>query len=326
MKNKICVIFTGGTISCKTKKNRLCPNKESANELLNLFNKKNNVKTQFDLLYPINILSENLVEKHLKLLFESIKSVKEDDYDGIIVAHGTDNLHFTANLIAFTYDKKIPLVFVSSLYPLTHEKSNALDNFSTAIKFINEEKNGVFVSFKNSGEACKIHLASKIQEIDYNGNLFSFIDKEYATNVNDEFVYNYTLNKVKPLNFKIDNNVLVINSHSLRDFSLFELNSKVKAIILKTYHSGTFCSYGETTNALRFAKELKKKNIPLIISPVIKTDCVYESFCMGENIIFSYNQSLEACLVKTMLALGNGLDIEEVLSTELNNEFIKSNY
>ena len=325
MKNKICVIFTGGTISCKINNNVLSPTRDQASELINLYYNGYGKNVSFDCLYPINILSENITEKALITLYNTVSKVDDNNYDGIIITHGTDTLSFTANIFAFTLNKKIPVVFVSSLFPLSDKKSNGLCNFLNAVKFILQGKNGVFVSFKNNDENCKIHFASKIQEIDYNGNLYSFIDKEYATNVNDEFVYNYSLNKIKPLNFKIDNNVLVINSHSLRDFSLFELNSNVKAVILKTYHSGTFCSYGEATNALGFAKKLKKKNIPLIISPVIKTDCVYESFCKGENIISPYNQSLEACIVKTMLALGNGLDIEEVLSTELNNEFIKIN-
>ncbi len=323
MKNKICVIFTGGTISCKINNNVLSPTHEQASELINLYYSNYGKKVSFDCLYPISILSENITKNDLSILYNTVSKVNDNDYDGIIITHGTDTLSFTSNLFAFTLNKKIPIVFVSSLFPLNEKKSNGLCNFYNAVKFIMQSKNGVFVSFKNNEENCKIHLASKAQEIDYNGNLYSFIDKEYATSENNNFIFNYFLNKNNILDFKINSNVLFINSHSLRDFSLFELNRNVKAVILKTYHSGTFCSYGQTTNVLKFAELLKKKNVPLIISPVIKSDCVYESFCKGENIIFSYNQSLEACLVKTMLALGNDLDVEKVLNTEYNNEFIK---
>lgn len=323
MKNKICVIFTGGTISCKINNNVLSPTRDQANELINLYYNKYGRTISFDCLYPINILSENVTEKALITLYNTVSKVDDNLYDGIIITHGTDTLSFTANLFAFTFNKKIPVIFVSSLFPLNDKKSNGLCNFYNAVKFIMQEKNGVFVSFKNHAENCKIHLASKVQEIDYNGNLYSFIDKEYATNLNDEFKYNYSLNKNKTLNFKIDNNVLVINSHSLRNFSLLKICKVVKAVILKTYHSGTFCTCGEETNVLSFAKILKRKNIPLIISPVVKTDCIYESFCYGENVIISYNQSLDACIAKTMLALGNDLDVEKVLNTQYNNEFIK---
>lgn len=323
MKNKICIIFTGGTISCKINNKVLSPTPDKASELINLYYDVYGKNVSFDCLYPINILSENITENALNTLYNTVSKVDDNNYDGIIITHGTDTLSFTANLFAFTLNKKIPVLFVSSLFPLSDKKSNGLCNFYNAVNFIKQEKKGVFVSFKNNNENCKIHLASKTQEIDYNGNLYSFIDKEFATNLNDKFIYNYSLNKNKTLNYKLDSNVFLINSHSLCDFSLFKLSYNVKAVILKTYHSGTFCSYGETTNALSFAKQLKEKNIPLIISPVVKTDCVYESFCKGDNVIISYNQSLEACITKTMLALGNGLDIEKVLNDEYNNEFIK---
>lgn len=86
-----------------------------------------------------------------------------DGYDGIIVTHGTDTLTFTANYFSQIFcDIPVPLVLVSALLPLEDPESNGPDNFAAAVTFIRRGIRGVFVSFKNPYEPCRIHLASRL--------------------------------------------------------------------------------------------------------------------------------------------------------------------
>lgn len=103
---------------------------------------------------------------------------------------------------------------------------------------------------------------------------------------------------------------------------MLKINKRIKAVILKTYHSGTFCNTENRNGVARFAKKLQTKNVPLIIAPVKTKANVYESFASFENTIISHDQSFEATLVKTQLALGNGLNLKETLNFCFANEKI----
>lgn len=322
MKNRICVIFSGGTISSESENGILFPLEKRSFSLVEKYNETYGNSIRFDCFSPINILSENMTVENLTVLKKCIDKVKDDDYHGIIITHGTDTLHYTANLFAFTLNKKIPVVFVSSLYPLADEKNNGLTNFYCAVEFIKQEINGVFVSFKNNGEPNKIHFASQIEEIDYSGKLKSFSETPFASFENGNFTFYDTLLPSKKINCKICKDIIVVFPYTSLDFSLLKIYKKIKAVILKTYHSGTFCNTENRNGVARFAKKLKKKNVPLIIAPVNSRANVYESFVELENTIISYDQSFEATLVKTQLALGNGLDLKETLNHCFANEKI----
>lgn len=320
MKNRICVIFSGGTISSESKNGVLSPSEKRSFSLIEKYKETYGNSLRFDCFSPINVLSENMTIENLTALKKCVDGVKDADCDGIIITHGTDTLHYTANLFAFTLNKKIPVVFVSTLYPLDDEKTNGLANFYCAVQFIKQEINGVFVSFKNNGEPNKIHLASRIEEIDYSGRIKSFSGTAFATFENGNFTFCETLLPSKKLNYKICKDIIVIFPYTSLDFSLLKINKRIKAVILKTYHSGTFCNAENRNGIARFAKKLQKKNVPLIIAPVKSNANVYESFASFENAVISYDQSFEATLLKTQLALGNGLDIKETLNFRFANE------
>ena len=164
MKNKICVIFTGGTIGSCAKGETVGLKQEVKSALIERFKAHFGDSIVFDELHPLNILSENVQPDDLEKMAECVRGVDVEKYDGIIMTHGTDTLCFTANLFSQIFcDLKIPLVFVSSLYPLDDERSRGFENFAGAVTFIQSvDFGGVFVSFENYGENCKIHLASRL--------------------------------------------------------------------------------------------------------------------------------------------------------------------
>ena len=164
MKNRICVIFTGGTIGSRICGDTVDLRNEDKSYLIELYRAKYGDGIRFDELRPLNILSENVQPADLEVMANCVRGVNSDDYDGIIVTHGTDTLCFTANLFSQLFcDFKIPVVFVSALYPLDDERSKGVENFAGAVDFMRSvDFGGVFVSFRNHGENLKIHLASRL--------------------------------------------------------------------------------------------------------------------------------------------------------------------
>jgi len=80
-------------------------------------------------------------------LITAIEAQHPEHYDGIIITHGTDTLAYTAAALSFYFNAiKIPILLVSSDYPLDDSKANGLDNFMCAVEFIRQKCGQVFLS------------------------------------------------------------------------------------------------------------------------------------------------------------------------------------
>ena len=136
---KICVILTGGTIGSARRGAFLDTDEKTGETLPERYRRKYGKDTAFDVCRPIDRLSENMTKKDLTTLADRLREKIGGGYDGIVITHGTDTLSFTAPLFSLLFcDVRLPVVFVSALYPLEDERSNGLDNFAAAVDFIGE--------------------------------------------------------------------------------------------------------------------------------------------------------------------------------------------
>jgi len=335
MKNKICVIFTGGTIGSSTQGGKVGLRQESKSLLIAKYKKRYGTAVQFDELRPLNILSENVQPADLEKMVECVRGVDKTAYDGIIITHGTDTLCFTANLFSQIFcDIQIPVVFVSALYPLDDERSRGVENFAGAVTFIQSvDFGGVFVSFENYGERCKIHLASRlISATQISGEYESILKVAFGEVADGWFIYNEnpinpTLRQLKlprkPCGAqKLCTEMVTIQAHSLLNFDFYRFNEvKPKAVMVQLYHSGTVCTEGEEANFKKFLAYCKKLNIPVVIAPIDSRARIYESALgLPELCTAAYDISFEMATAKVLLALGSNVEIKEVLE---NNYFFE---
>lgn len=192
MKN-ILVIFTGGTIGSTITDNIISPNKSTSSLLINKYNELyDDNECVFDVSYPYSILSENLSATELNILIKEIKQNIEEEYDGIIVTHGTDTIQYTAAALDYIFcDIEIPILIVSSNYPLENVEANGLINFAAAIKFIEDNiSNGVFVAYENHDGIVYYHRGNKlVKHLETDDQLFS-IDMPFAYLDNNNIVVN----------------------------------------------------------------------------------------------------------------------------------------
>ncbi len=93
MKNRICVIFTGGTIGSCSKGGTVGLKNEHKSALIEKYTARYGQSVQFDELRPLNILSENVQPSDLEKMADCVRGVDTDKYDGIILTHGTDTLY-----------------------------------------------------------------------------------------------------------------------------------------------------------------------------------------------------------------------------------------
>ena len=272
---KIAVIFTGGTIGSCIKNDFIGVDNKMQYVLLK--NYENDSEIEFITSSPYSILSENLSAKELNLLQNEIAEKLAQDFDGIIVTHGSDTLQYTSTAVEMAFgDCQLPVIFVSADYPLEDSHSNGFANFQGAVEFIRKKiSNGVFVSYKNDDEEItNIHIPSKIlMHSELNANIYS-IDKTPFAQYDGNFTVNDTCScKSNGItNYSENSQILVVSSTPADNYS-YSLE-KVKAILFKPYHSATLNTSNE--KLVNFCKSATERQIPMYVLGA-KSETGYES-------------------------------------------------
>ena len=113
---KILLLSTGGTIASKIDyRTGGVSSLLGASELYEIFPEISNYAS----IYPeflFNEYSENINPDHWSLLCERISyAILHEHFDGIIISHGTDTIHYTSSALSFAFQNlPIPVVLVGS--------------------------------------------------------------------------------------------------------------------------------------------------------------------------------------------------------------------
>lgn len=164
MSKQVFVIFTGGTICCASMQGYGNIQGENPYLLLDLYQKNALADIHIHTKEPYRTLSENLSGSHLPLLARAVQECLDQQADAILVTHGTDSLQYSSAFLSYLFATvDIPIVLVSSNYPLLEPKSNGLANFRYALRFVSEAAAaGVFVSYQNENQPPTIHRGSRL--------------------------------------------------------------------------------------------------------------------------------------------------------------------
>lgn len=349
MKNKILVIFTGGTIGSLARCGVIDVDKSTRYALLERFSQETGeAYDQFDVSYPLNLLSENLIPSDWNKIVDEIRSKDLSNYEGVIVTHGTDTLPYTSAVLSFIFNQiRIPLVVVASDLPVDNPASNGITNFMGAVDFIRSKiTSGVFVIYRNTGEEIKVHLGSRITEaFPFTHQFRSQKNAFFGTLVNKKFVFNrahkFTPEHVEDINLRtgisignvsFSDEVMLIKPYPGLNYDLLDFSKiKPKAILHDLYHSGTACVREEQKgkySIVEFAKRCTNQGIDFYVAPLSASiDSVYITSheLLACNVIPLPDMSIEACIAKLSIAYGHQSSIEAkkfLVESELFFEFI----
>lgn len=340
MKNKILLVFTGGTIcSFKNEKtDKLGADVKKANRVI-VENFRNSgsrfAGVHFDEEMLLNTLSENMtVEKWNALLgfFRDFKRFNE--YDGVIILHGTDTLAFTSALLSLTLGNiGIPVMLVSSQLDLSQSGANGNLNFKVAVELIMKSiKPNVYAVYKNSDGRCFVHYGAHLQQCAcYSDDFFSKTQTEV---IEEEPVFEGVEYKKSDILNRFDTisgGVLKITPYVGLDYNAFNLEN-IKAVVHGTYHSQSVCVSTQTGSAgesalQSFIKKCSEKGILVIIEPCSEAAYKYESTkeALESGAIAVYGMTSEMTYVKTLLGVSMNLsksELSQFLKENVNNEFI----
>ncbi len=245
---RILLIQTGGTIGSTTVRNNINVS-EKVIRLNDAYMKQGGRAVVFDVHTPFHMLSENIEPRHWQQLLAFIQAQNLENYDGILLTHGSDTLPYTSAILSYHFRGiKIPLILVCANKPIGVSGSNGMANFSTAVDFICDTPlPGIFVVYKNHDEKTSIHLGSRLMESDwYYDDFYSF----GAGVVSDSNIgLNQTLAKSltdfpKRKNFgEIPNfkavDILALRTHPGLNYANLNFKKMPTAFLHILYHSAT---------------------------------------------------------------------------------------
>lgn len=333
MKN-ILLVFTGGTIGSTVTDGTINTSATSPFKLIRQFQQqyKSHQHLNFKTIRPIEILSENLAPCVWETIIAAIEAEQPERYDGIIITHGTDTLSFTAAALSFYFNAvKIPMLLVSSDYPLDDHRANGLENFICAVEFILQKKHeGVFVPYRNQQQSTQVHLGTRLaSSLQLSGDFFSVQGKSYLLFENHRFSLpnavttesnNTPIERAAnnlPLKANFSKRILMIKPYPGLDYTNFNL-AHVDAVLHDLYHSGTACAstqWGKNHCLPEFIKRCTEQGIKVYLAPAIKSANAYQStrtlIEQGAEII--WNMSIESAYVKLLMAYGNFDDEQPIM-------------
>lgn len=332
---KILLISTGGTIASKIDyRTGGVTSLLSASEIYSVFPEL----AEYGLIYPeflFNEYSENITPQHWSLLADRIShAVTKEYFDGIIVSHGTDTMHYTSSALSFALKNiPIPVILVGSQRSSDRPSSDAFSNLVGAIKFIKDAKySGIFVCMHSntSDDIIACHIGTRVRKNHTSKrDAFRSLDSLPFAFIRDSGIiqYNYTLHsgmvKYKETSkafiskTAFDSRVFLLKFYPGFDPTFLEtfLNLDYKVIIIE----GTGLGH---INKKCFSIILKLIESGIFV--FMTSQCIFGRVQMtvydtgrdllGLGVIPLSNMSSETAVVKAMWALGNNAGTDDFIN------------
>lgn len=142
---RILLLTTGGTIASRLTDEGLAPGLDGAA----LSHYLGGLGDSYDLTIRdiLHLDSSNIQPEEWRLIARHVYDARED-FDGIVVSHGTDTMAYTASVLSFMVRGiGIPVVLTGAQLPIEPPLTDGLDNLRTAFARAASGHPGVFLAF-----------------------------------------------------------------------------------------------------------------------------------------------------------------------------------
>src|SRR5579883_3051903 len=262
---KVLILGTGGTIASRidyrTGGVRAALTSEELYHLVPELSDIADIETQV----AFNIYSENMTPHHWSELASKVADAIKDGYDGIVITHGTDTMHFTSAALSFALQgTPVPIVLVGSQRSSDRPSSDSATNLIGAVRFASSSNaSGVFVIMHHGpgDDRLAIHSGVRVRKLHtsrrdafktVNAEPVGFIEEDKLT-INEPLAKRGNIHDFRPkTNFS--DKVSLLKIYPGFDSSLISsvVKSGVKGIILEGTGLGHAPSstFGEIKDAI----------------------------------------------------------------------------
>lgn len=276
--------------------------------------------------------SENLQPEHWEKICQSLDSYANSDYKGIIIAHGTDTMQYTASFLSFAlagYPK--PVALVGSQRSSDRPSSDAALNLIGAARFlVGENENGIFVIMheNESDDLIACHIGTRVRKNHTSKRgAFKTIGGKPAFLISDNKIEKNLVRKMFVTDnydpkISLDPNVALIKYHP-------GLNPRLIESAIESGHKGIIFEGTGLGHVGRTMYDAIKKASENGLFLGMTSQCIEGRVCMtvyesgrdlmNLGIIPLKDMIPETALVKAMWAIGNSQNNKEVEEKMLEN-------
>ena len=338
-KQNISIVSTGGTVSSVIdyRTGAVHPKFTASDlvkanpELLDYANY--NVKALY------NILSEDMKPEYWVKAAEEVANDISEGADGVVIAHGTDTMHYTSAALSFMLKTPVPIIITgaqrSSDRPSSDANINLIDSVVAAKSDIAEvcvcmhgSLNDRYTYLHKGTKVRKMHTSRRDTFRSINAQPIAKIENK-KVNINSDYEYTKRGANELELNTSIEEKVGFIKSFPgiSKDYIEYHIDKGYKGLVIE----GT--GLGHVPNDLIDSfRRAHDENIPVIMT----SQCLYgrvnmNVYSTGRNIldagvISGLDMTPETTYVKLCWALGQSDDynkVKEIMQTNIAGEFSK---
>ncbi|MBI2936975.1 MAG: Glu-tRNA(Gln) amidotransferase subunit GatD [Thaumarchaeota archaeon] len=338
---KVAILGTGGTIASRVDYRTGGVHPQFSAEELYLVVPEIAKYAQIHTELLFNVYSEHINADHWEKIAEKTAEMIRDSYDGIVIAHGTDTMGYSAAALSFALaDTPIPIVLVGSQRSTDRPSSDAALNLIGAVTTAAKAPfSGVYVSMHHTidDEAVALHIGARIRKNHTSRrDAFESIDTSpaaYVRNGELEVIHKDLPTKDKPqqsfkARYRFEKKVALVKFYPSFDPKIIDylVDSGYRGIILEGTGLGHVSE--QCYDSIAWATErgiLVGMTSQCIWGRVRLT--VYDTGrdLLRRGVIPLDDMFPETALVKMMWALGNTKTAEEAKTLMLQNiagEFI----
>ena len=330
---KILFIATGGTIASKKTENGLTP-QITPEELLSYIPEVEGL-CEITAVNPFNLDSSNVVPENWSTL---VKVVKEhyEDYDGFVIAHGTDTMAYTAAALSYLIQNSVkPIVLTGAQKSILQEITDARKNLHDSIRCaLDDRSRDVMLVF--DGKIIAGTRAKKTATFSYNA--FSSINFPVLGQIHDNTVVYYIQKDIcGPVRFfnRMDRKVFLLKlTPGMSTEIIPHILSVYDCIIIEGFGVGGLPD--RLRQALLEEMQHYKAHEKILI---MATQVTYEGSSMDTYVVGraareqlpfleTYDMTLEAVLAKIMWILGLHMEdrkeIERLFYKKINYDLFRN--
>ena len=284
-----------------------------------------------------NILSENMKPENW---CEAAKQIADDisqGSDGVVIAHGTDTMHYTSAALSFMLKTPVPIIITgaqrSSDRPSSDANINLIDSVIAAKGDIAEvcvcmhgSLNDKFTYLHKGTKVRKMHTSRRDTFRSINAQPIAKIEDKKIS-INPDYSYTRRSENELELNNSVEEKVGFIKSFPgiSEEFIEYHIDHGYKGLVIE----GTGLGH-VPDNMIDSLKRAHDENIPVIMT----SQCLYGRVNMNvystgreildSGVISALDMTPETTYVKLCWALGQSDDyreVKEIMQTNIAGEF-----